>query len=158
MITILRIDERLIHGQVAHAWSKAYPSDGILVIDNEVSKDNFQIQLLQMATPKGMKCFVKNVNESKQFLNKFESKKLLVVVKSVTTVLAMVECGIDVKSVNVGGLYHASNRWQVSNTVYIDQDIKSELLKLLELNVNLEIRATPSDSKQQINVSTLEAK
>ena len=48
MITIARIDERLIHGQVAYAWTVAYKSEAIMVIDNEIAKDKFQISLLQI--------------------------------------------------------------------------------------------------------------
>ena len=58
MITIARIDERLIHGQVAYAWTVAYKSEAIMVIDNEIAKDKFQISLLQMACPAGVKCFI----------------------------------------------------------------------------------------------------
>ena len=69
MITIARIDERLIHGQVGYAWSVVYKSDAIMVIDNEISKDKFQISLLQMACPAGVKCFVcdEQVREKENF-------------------------------------------------------------------------------------------
>ena len=54
----IRIDDRLIHGQVAYAWTVAYKSEAIMVIDNEIAKDKFQISLLQMACPAGVKCFI----------------------------------------------------------------------------------------------------
>ena len=52
MITVARIDERMIHGQVAYAWPVAYKSDAILAVDDEIAKDAFQKSLLEMAAPK----------------------------------------------------------------------------------------------------------
>lgn len=53
MITIARIDERLIHGQVAYAWTVAYKSEAIMVIDNEIAKDKFQISCSRWPAPRG---------------------------------------------------------------------------------------------------------
>lgn len=58
MITVARIDERLIHGQVAYAWTVEYKSQAVMVIDDEVAKDAFEKTLLEMACPKGLKCFL----------------------------------------------------------------------------------------------------
>lgn len=51
MITVARIDERMIHGQVAYAWPVAYKSDAIVAVDDEIAKDAFQKSLLEMAAP-----------------------------------------------------------------------------------------------------------
>ena len=48
MIALARVDERLIHGQVAYAWSIAYPSDAIIVVDEPSSKDDMQKALLRL--------------------------------------------------------------------------------------------------------------
>ena len=87
MITIARIDERLIQGQVGYAWSVVYKSDAIMVIDNEISKDKFQISLLQMACPAGVKCFVCDEDKAVEMLNKYAKKKIFVVVKHPGTLL-----------------------------------------------------------------------
>lgn len=156
MITVLRIDERLIHGQVAHAWSKAYPSDAILVIDNDLPSDKLQVQLLNMATPKGMKCFVKNTVEAMQLLKKFESKRILVVVRNIEVFSELIDIGYYVDVVNVGGIYHKDGRYALSNTVYLDAEISNQLNSLLDKGVRLEIRATPTDEIQSINKKMLE--
>ncbi|SHJ94996.1 PTS system, sorbose-specific IIB component [Clostridium amylolyticum] len=145
MITIARIDERLIHGQVAFAWSVQYPSDAILVIDNEVCKDNFQKSLLEMATPQGMRCFVKSQDDATEFLKKYQKKKIFVVVKSPKPLLHIVKNGVELKEINVGGLYHKEGREQISNTVFLDDELKDIFRELKYEGVKLEIRATPSD-------------
>ena len=69
MITLARVDERLIHGQVAYSWTKAYPSDAVIAIDSQAAKDDMQKTLLKMACPKNMKCFVASEEQSVEILN-----------------------------------------------------------------------------------------
>lgn len=145
MITIARIDERLIHGQVAFAWSVQYPSDAILVIDNEVCKDAFQKSLLEMATPQGMRCFIKNEEDATEFLKKYQKKKIFVVVKSPKPLLYLVKNGVELKEINVGGLYHKEDRKQISNTIFLNAELRDVFRELKNEGVKLEIRATPSD-------------
>lgn len=145
MITLCRIDERLIHGQVAHAWSKAYASEGILVVSDKHAKDEFQKSLLELATPKGMKCFVKGYKDAAAFINKFSNKKIMLICESPLDVIKLANEGFVVETVNVGGIYHKSGRVQFSNTVYLDDEIKGYLSELIDMGVKLEVRATPTD-------------
>ncbi|MEG2751721.1 MAG: PTS sugar transporter subunit IIB, partial [Anaerorhabdus sp.] len=104
MISLARIDERLIHGQVAYSWTMAYKSDAIMVIDDEVSQDQFQKDLLAFACPKDMKCLVVNETRAVELLQKYEGKKIFVVVKHPKVLLNIVKNGVELKSINVGGL------------------------------------------------------
>ncbi len=74
MITLARVDERLIHGQVAYAWTMVYPSDAIIVVDQEAEKDALQRSLLEMACPRTMKCFIANDNKSVEILKKYHER------------------------------------------------------------------------------------
>lgn len=155
MITLCRVDERLIHGQVAHAWSKAYASDGILVVSDKHAKDKFQISLLELATPKGMKCFVKGYEDAATFINKFSNKKIMIVCESPLDVIKLVKAGCVVDTVNIGGIYHKVGRVQFSNTVYLNDEIKGYLSELIDMGVGLEVRATPTDQSIVLNKDKL---
>ena len=145
MITVTRIDERLIHGQVAYAWTVAYRSDAIMVIDDECAKDDLQKMSLELACPSSLKCFVVGKEKAVELLNKYSKRKIFVVVKHPKYLLYLVENGIDLKSINVGGLYYKEDRKQISKTVFLDNELIEEFNKLHNLEVELEIRATPSD-------------
>lgn len=146
MITIARIDERMIHGQVAFAWTTAYKSQAVMAIDDEIAQDAFQKSLLEMACPSGLKCFVVSCEKAVELLHKYDSKKIFVVVKHPSTLLKLVEAGIPVDSINVGGIYFKEDRRQVSKTVYVDDEMVDVFKKLHEKNVTLEIRTHPSDT------------
>ncbi|MCI9161806.1 MAG: PTS sugar transporter subunit IIB [Lachnospiraceae bacterium] len=150
MITIARIDERLIHGQVAYAWSVAYKSEAIMVIDNEVAEDKFQVSLLQMACPAGVKCMVCNEEKGAELLKKYEKRKIFLVVKHPSALLSLCGKGIELKEINVGGLYFKEGRRQISKTVYVDPEMEGIFRRLSELGVKLENRTTPTDSKEDL--------
>ena len=150
MITIARIDERLIHGQVAFAWTVAYPSQVVMAIDNEISKDPFQVSLLEMACPKSAKCLVVNEEKAVQFLIKNKSKKFFVVVKHPKTLLYLIDHGVDLKSINVGGLYFKEGRKQITKTVYVDDEMIETFKELDTKNVVLDCRTTPSDKSYDL--------
>jgi len=146
MITIARIDERLIHGQVAFAWTTAYKSQAVMAIDDAVAKDAFQKSLLEMACPQGLKCFVVDTAKAVELLKKYENKKIFVVVKHPDVYVKLVQAGIAISSVNVGGLYYKEGRRQISTTVYVDDEMIAAFQQLHEAGVALEVRTHPSDS------------
>lgn len=150
MITIARIDERLIHGQVAYAWTVEYKSQAVMVIDDEVSKDSFQKTLLEMACPKDLKCFVVGKEKAAELLKKYETKKIFVVVKDPAVLLYLIENGIQIESINVGGLYFKEGRTQIAKTIYLDEKLTETFRKLHELGVELETRTTPRDAKTDL--------
>lgn len=73
MITITRIDERLIHGQVAYAWTVMYKCQAIMVIDEEAVSNPIQKALLELACPRGTKCFVVSKEMAVELLKKYET-------------------------------------------------------------------------------------
>lgn len=150
MITVARIDERLIHGQVAYAWTVAYKSEIIMVVDDEVSKDQFQVSLLQMACPTGVKCAVCDVARGAELLKKHEARKIFVVVKHPRTLLALHERGVKLTEINVGGLYFKEGRRQLSKTVYVDAEMEEIFRKLNDAGVALENRTHPNDGKEDL--------
>ena len=63
-IKVVRIDDRLIHGQIVQGWLKLIQIDKILVVSDEVAKDEMQKVLLSMAVPSNIKLFIKNIKDA----------------------------------------------------------------------------------------------
>lgn len=149
MISLIRVDERLIHGQVAYSWTNAYPSQALMVITEE-QKNELERMSLEMACPRNLKCFIVTVDEAVKLLNQHADKRIFIVTDSCNTVLSLLEKGIDIQTVNLGGIYHKDGREQISKTVYVDQNIKKTLKEINKFGTSLEIRATPSDKSIDI--------
>ncbi|QIK69840.1 PTS sugar transporter subunit IIB [Erysipelothrix sp. HDW6C] len=149
MISLLRIDERLIHGQVAYAWTNAYKSQALMVI-TLAKKNDLERMSLELACPRDLKCFVVTVDEAIVLLNKYENRKIFVVTDSAEVVLQLLNAEVTIPSVNVGGLYHHDDRQQISKTVFVDAVMKDTFRSIAEYGTALEIRATPTDKEANV--------
>lgn len=148
-ISFVRIDDRLIHGQVATVWTKESGCNRIMACSDEVAQDSLRKQLLLQVAPPGIKAYVVPIEKAiEAYKNpKYESFKTLFLFTNPTDVLRMVEGGVDIKSVNVGGMCYKSGKTQISGAVSVnEQDIES-FKKLAEKGIELEIRQIAKDPK-----------
>lgn len=150
MITIARIDERLIHGQVSYAWTTAYKSEAVMAVDSAAARDQMQVSLLKMACPTGLKCFVADEERAVGLLAKYERRKIFVVAKHPDAYLRMVELGAHIEQINVGGIYFQEGRRQVSRTVYVDDHMIETFEALAAKGVRLEVRTHPRDTAEDL--------
>ncbi len=65
-IVAIRVDERLIHGQVMASWSKRLQLKRIVVVDDQIAKDDFMKTVLTMSAPSGMKIDILSVKDAAQ--------------------------------------------------------------------------------------------
>jgi PTS system sorbose-specific IIB component len=148
-IVITRIDERLIHGQVAYSWTVEYGIDTLVVVDDEAAQNQIQKMALNLAVPPKKKLSILGTQEAIKFLkdNEKSMERIFVIVKSPKTVYSLIKQGIDIKSINVGGMYFKPGKKQLNKTVYIDEKERQIFLELKELGVEAEIRTSPKDKK-----------
>lgn len=85
MIKLLRIDHRLLHGQVAFSWTKFLESDCILIASDNLMKDELKMSAMRMAKPTGVKLVMKSIEDSIKALNSgvTDKYKLFIIVESV---------------------------------------------------------------------------
>lgn len=148
-IRLARIDDRLIHGQVATAWSKQTKVDRILVISDEVAKDQLRRFLLSEAAPPGIKSNVITVDKMIEIYTNdlFNGQKVMLLFTNPQDVVRLIKGGIVLSSVNIGGMSFSSGKRMITNFVSMnDQDIQS-FRYLAALAIELEIRKVPADRK-----------
>ena len=118
MIKLLRIDHRLLHGQVAFSWTKFLESDCILIASDNLMKDELKMSAMRMAKPTGVKLVMKSIEDSIKALNSgvTDKYKLFIIVESVE--------------------------------VFVSEEDIEKLRILGDKGIELEVRLVPSDSKQ----------
>lgn len=118
--TLIRIDDRLIHGQVALGWSRSKGINCILAVDDETAKNALQCSLLKMATPPGVKSFIVGTDKAVEIINsgKLDKKKVMLLTKGIDTMLQLKEKGVDIREVNVGNLRTKDGR-KILEIVYL---------------------------------------
>lgn len=151
-IVLARIDDRLIHGQVATVWSKATNCQRIIVCDDEVAKDKIRSTLLKQVAPAGIKSHVVDLAKAVRVYNnpKYENDRCLLLFTNPSSVLYLVENGVPIKSVNIGGMSFHEGKKQVSSAVSVDQEDIDAFNKLHEKGIELEVRKVDTDKKQDM--------
>lgn len=149
MICFLRVDDRLIHGQVQTSWISLSQAKNILVIDDHVSKDAMAIQILEFAAPKGMKLKVLNVEDGFAFWAKAIASKnrIMVLFKSIHTVRRLAEMGIQFESVMIGPSSYKEGSKEIIQSTYFSADEVEDATRLHSMNVELFFQHTPEQKK-----------
>lgn len=148
-IVLARIDDRLIHGQVATVWSKVTGCTRIIVCDDDVAKDQIRSTLLKQVAPAGIKSHVVDLDKAiRVYLNpKYADDKCLLLFTNPTSVLYMIEHGVDITSINIGGMSFKEGKHQITGAVSVDDKDIAAFKKLNEMGIELEIRKVDTDKK-----------
>ena len=148
-IVLARIDDRLIHGQVATVWSKVTGCNRIIVCDDEVAKDTIRATLLKQVAPAGIKSHVVDLDKAIRVYEnpKYADDKCLLLFTNPTSVLYLVEHGVDIKSVNIGGMSFHEGKRQITSAVSVDDKDVESFQALNAKGIELEIRKVDTDKK-----------
>ena len=151
-IVLARIDDRLIHGQVATVWAKVTGCERIIVCDDDVAADTIRATLLKQVAPPGIKSSVVSVDKAIRVYNnpKYENDKCLLLFTNPTSVLRMVEGGVDIKSVNVGGMSFKEGKRQITNAVSVDDKDVESFKKLSEKGIEIEGGSVDAWSQEEM--------
>lgn len=149
IINLVRIDDRLIHGQVVTVWAKEAKAERILICSDEVEKDEIRKRLLLQVAPPGIKVNVVSVDKAIRVYNnpKYENDKVFLLFTCPKDILRMVEGGVGIKSVNIGGMAYKSGKTQITKAVSVDEVDRETFNKLNEKGIELEIRSIATDPK-----------
>ncbi|CAJ1191156.1 phosphotransferase enzyme IIB component [Companilactobacillus paralimentarius DSM 13238 = JCM 10415] len=153
MIKIMRVDERLIHGQIAMVWSKEMSIDGIVVANDATASDETQQMALKMAVPSGIKVIIKTVDSAIELLNdpRAQNMKLFVLVRTVDDAEKLAEKVSDIQYVNLGNVGKASTDPKTTLTQFVmltKPEIES-LKKLVEIYPDTALQNLPTDKKEK---------
>ena len=151
-IGLARIDDRLIHGQVATRWTKETNVSRIIVISDEVAADHMRKTLLTQVAPPGITAHVVGVEKAIRVYNNpaYAGERVMLLFTNPTDVLRLVEGGVGITSVNIGGMAYQRGKTQVNNAVSLDKKDIEAFKKLDARGIELEVRKVSSDSRLKI--------
>ncbi|WP_018663096.1 mannose/fructose/sorbose PTS transporter subunit IIA [Heyndrickxia acidiproducens] len=147
---LARIDSRLLHGQVATAWTKTTRPTRIIVVSDAVAKDELRKKLIQQAAPSGVKAHVVPVNKMIELAKDnqhFGGQRALLLFENPQDALRAVEGGVPLKTINVGSMAHSPGKVQPNKVLAFNQDDIDTFAKLKKLGLKFDVRKVPSDSK-----------
>lgn len=157
MITLTRIDDRLIHGQVQTNWIQISKAKNIMVVDDNVRYDEIASQVLKFATPAGMKLKICDVQEAADYWEKAIKSKnnIMVLMKTIETAGLLLKKGISFDEILVGPVSKKENAIEVVKGTYF---LPEEILAAQELfssGTEIYFQQTPDERKinwKEINI------
>lgn len=156
MIKMIRIDDRLLHGQVVFMWSKSLDVKGIIVANDALVNDPIQIVAMKMTVPDHIKLLIKNIDDAITLLHdpRVNSMQILVVVENPVDAARVLK-GIDsnlVSVVNIGnsGRIKKGNKRVLTKEVYIDDEDIAAMKEILAYDKPFEIQMIPTNNKVNV--------
>lgn len=149
-IGLARIDDRLIHGQVATRWTKESRVTRIVVVNDDVAKDSVRSTMLKNVAPPGVTAHVVDVEKMIRVYNNAEyaGERMMLLFTNPTDVVRLMEAGVEFKSINVGGMAYKDGKKMITSAVAVD-DKDIEAFKVLDAkNIELDVRKVSNDSRQ----------
>ncbi len=150
-ILLTRIDNRLIHGQVATQWTSSIGANLLLVANDDVANNTFRQGLMDMAAPSYAQTRYWTIQKTIDTIHKAsDAQKIFIVCENPQDVLKLVEGGVPIKKVNIGNMHMSEGKRQVAGSVAVDASDVEAFEKLRNLGVELEIRKVPSMASEDV--------
>ena len=151
-ILLTRIDNRLIHGQVATQWNSTLGANLILVANDDVAGNKMRQNLMNMAAPTGVATRFFSLQKTIDVIHKASPKQhIFLVAENPSDVLTLVKGGVPIRKVNIGNMHMSEGKRQVATSVAVDDADVAAFKELRDLGVELEIRRVPSTPAEDIN-------
>lgn len=142
----VRIDDRLIHGQVVVGWRDVLKPQRIVLCSDEVANSDWQRKIYLSAVPLEIHASVLNLEETIRVMqnNEFNTERVLLLVDSPRTIVQLVEAGVTIKEVNVGGMHFKPGKNQITPFIFVDQSDIENFRILFNKKIALEGRDVPT--------------
>lgn len=157
LISLLRVDDRLIHGQVAVVWSRYLGVNRIVVANDEILNNEVQIMALKMSIPEGIKPFFVSIDKAIGLLNnpKADKLKIMVVVNKPQDALKIAQNVPNIPLINLGNYgrvdsENMSEKKQLSKNIFVTAKDKQILQELLATKIKINVQPVPTDPDIQL--------
>jgi len=144
---LVRIDDRLIHGQVVAVWVKHIRVERIVIVDDGVAKDPFMQEVLRLVAPPGITVDVFSVQEGIATLGNDAPNRdhIMVLLKSPNAARQLFDGGIRFTQLNVGGVGAGPGRKSLFKNISMSEDEKDTLRSLVKDGVKISLQTVPGE-------------
>ena len=150
-VSVFRIDDRLIHGQVITVWIAYADAKTIVVADDKAVKDEFQQSLLRMATPDSINLKIFSVDDAISYLDSEENDgKVLLLVRGPEQALKFIQAGLTDQVINVGNMNMKKGKTKVLGNMWVFPEDVENIKSIYDQGVKMEVRAVPNERSQDV--------
>lgn len=151
-IVLTRIDDRLLHGQVAKSWVPKLEADLIVIANDEVKNDEQAKKLMNISVPLYTDSLYLRVDEVVDELKSYEDKRALILIASPKDAYELVKSGLDIKTINLGNMRKFPDKEQIRENIYLGEEDKTYLKKLKDEGINIDVRILSQDQALDLKI------
>ncbi|HEX7544230.1 MAG TPA: PTS sugar transporter subunit IIB [Candidatus Limnocylindrales bacterium] len=144
---LVRIDDRLIHGQVVTGWLRALGAKRIVIVDDATARDEFLREVLTLAAPQGVPVEVLGLADGAARCLELASspEPVIVLARSPRTIVALRQAGVPIEVVDLGGMGAGPGKRRLHKTISVSPDDLASLRLLEEMGTRVEIQIVADD-------------
>ncbi len=151
-ILLTRIDNRLIHGQVATQWTSTIGANLLLVANDEVAGNKMRQNLMNRAAPQGVATRYFTIQKTIDVIHKAAPRQhIFIIVESPEDALRLIKGGVPIKKLNIGNMHMSDGKRQVATSVAVDDEDVAAFREIQECGVELQIQRVPSIPEEDVS-------
>jgi mannose/fructose/N-acetylgalactosamine-specific phosphotransferase system component IIB len=153
MVAVYRIDERLIHGQVATQWTSFFRISNIMILDDGVANNPMLKSININLAPMGSVVQVLKIEEAFQAVKAeqdVQQTRTLVIAKTPGVYISIVEQGLKIPRIILGNMGYANSRQKLNKNLYVSPEEAKQILKLIEMGTEVLLQTVPDDHPKNI--------
>jgi len=146
-LKLVRVDDRLIHGQVVAIWLKALGAKRIVIVDDRTARDDFLREILELAAPSGVPVEVHDLAAGTERVKQLASdpEPVFVIMRSPVTALRLREAGVEFPLLNVGGIGAGPGRKPLYRNISASPEEREAMRQLEAMGTRVELRIVEND-------------
>ena len=151
MIKLVRVDHRLLHGQVIFSWTKQLAINYIIIADDKVQNDPLSIMALSIAKPVDCELSIVQFNKVKEIVDRKSDKNIMILVKGPGEAVKLIEKLPEIKEINYGGIAKKSDSKVYGKAVFLNDLELKDTRTLLENNIKIFVQQVPTSNVENVD-------
>ena len=149
-IIFARVDDRLIHGQIVQAWLPELNVDEILIPCLKGKESCLNRGLLRLSLPYEYDLTILDAHDCARYAAQ-SKRRIFLLMGSLQEVTELIKDGLQLKSLNIGGMHFKEGAQKLDENVFLDASDKQFLKLIRDLGISIETRAVPNSQSVSVN-------
>lgn len=154
-LVLVRIDDRLIHGQVVVGWGIQLEPDRIILCSDTIASSPWEKEIYMGAeatAPYPLTVSVLTIDETLLFLKNAENEneRIILLIETPQEILELTKKGLDIEKINVGGMHYKQGKRRLASYIFVDDADIYSFKEISEMKIKLEGREVPTGKKVDI--------
>ena len=151
MVILIRVDDRLLHGQIICSWVPFVNADSLVVASDEAASDSLVSEIISACGCNELSVIVKSVADTVAYLNGDggAEARVMLVVGELRDAMRLYELGMKFSSINLGNIHHEDNGRVITPSIIVNSEDEAVLRRLRDLGVSIEIRDIPKNESRE---------